>query len=369
MAGSGAQDLAPDEAARRVVAEVGSPAGQLRPGGGQPLTPVTAATHLEADLGFDSLTVAELLVRVEVATGRRLPDAALADVATVADLVDRVVRQEGGEALRGAAGEDAVGPGDAPEPAPATVAPTGDERPLTAYGLYAFCVFGLLGLVGWLLVATVPGVERRWRVVRAVGRVLFALTGTRLRVLGEEHLPPEGAYVVAANHPSFLDPLVVSMVLPFPVTFTAVEGLQDHALIRSFLHRLRVELVPRLGDRRRGVAAAGVLTRKAALGRRLVFFPEGRRSTAVGLERFRMGAFVVATDAGVPVVPIAVRGTRAILPVGARWPRRGDVEIEIGTPVAPTGSGFEAALELHHGVRAQILRACDEPDLGQVTRG
>jgi 1-acyl-sn-glycerol-3-phosphate acyltransferase len=111
-----------------------------------------------------------------------------------------------------------------------------------------------------------------------------------------------------------------------------------------------------------------VLTRQSRLGTPLVFFPEGRRSTAVGVERFRKGAFVVASDADVPVVPITIRGTRRILPVGARWPQRGDIEVVVGSPIRPTGPGFEHATALQRLARGEILRHCEEPDLDHVSR-
>jgi acyl carrier protein len=245
---------------------------------------------------------------------------------------------------------------------PARVSGAGSKAVEALYGVYARALFVLFALVVWLLVALVPGARRRWRIVRGAGRLLLRLSGTRLSVEGAEHLPASGPYVVAANHASHLDPLVLAVVLPEPAVFAAVGGLADNPLTRLFLRRLEVHLIER-GDRVRGVDDSRALTGTVRSGRVVVFFPEGRRSLAVGLEPFHMGAFVVAADAGVPVVPVALRGTRRILPVDRRMPRRGPIGITIAPPVSTVHSGWSGAVDLHAATRAAILRHCGEPAL------
>ena len=97
----------------------------------------------------------------------------------------------------------------------------------------------------------------------------------------------------------------------------------------------------------------------------MLFFPEGTFKRAEGLLPFRMGAFVVAAQAGVPVVPLAISGTRSILRGGQWFPRRGTVRLVIGKPILPLGADWGAALRLREAARAQILRDCDEPDLAR----
>jgi 1-acyl-sn-glycerol-3-phosphate acyltransferase len=231
----------------------------------------------------------------------------------------------------------------------------------TLFGLYARALLVLVQLVVWPLVAVLPGMDRRWRIVKRAGTLVFRLTGTRVSVTGAEHLPT-GRAVVAANHASYLDPLVLMLVLPEPAVFVAVGGVAANPFIRIFVARLGVRLVAR-GDRARGLADSRALTDLVHSGRTVVFFPEGRRSTAPGLEPFHMGAFVAAATAAAPVVPVALRGTRHILPVGRRLPRRGPITVTVGTPVATLTTGWAGAVELHHATRAAILRHCGEPDL------
>jgi acyl carrier protein len=231
------------------------------------------------------------------------------------------------------------------------------------HGARALALFALAALIVWPLVWVLPDLARRWQVVRRAGHVVLRLSGVRLTVEGTDHLVGEAPYVVATNHASNLDALVLALVLPPPVVFAAIEGVAVNPVVRVFLRRLNVHLVEG-GDRRRGPRDAATLTDHVRAGRVVAFFPEGRRSHSAGLERFRMGAFTVAADAAVPVVPIAVRGTRAILPVGRVLPRRGPIEVTVCEPVRTSRTGWAGAVELHHATRASILRHTGEPDLG-----
>ncbi len=83
-----------------------------------------------------------------------------------------------------------------------------------------------------------------------------------------------------------------------------------------------------------------------------------------------MGAFIAAAEAGLPVVPIVIRGTRSMLRADSWYPRRGSVRIHVGPPIEPPAvesaeDRWEAALELRRASREYILQYCGEPDLGR----
>jgi 1-acyl-sn-glycerol-3-phosphate acyltransferase len=84
-----------------------------------------------------------------------------------------------------------------------------------------------------------------------------------------------------------------------------------------------------------------------------------------GLLGFHLGAFEVACQAGVPIVPVTIRGTRSILRSGQWLPRRGAIAIHIGKPFAPTGRDFAAAIRLRDVARTEILARLGEPDLAR----
>ena len=105
----------------------------------------------------------------------------------------------------------------------------------------------------------------------------------------------------------------------------------------------------------------------ASRGKPLVFFPEGTFTRRAGLLPFHLGAFVVAARARVPVIPVAIRGSRALLR-GKRWfPRRSAVVVTIGAPIMPpdnAADAFAAAVQMRATAREEIVRHCGEPDIG-----
>jgi 1-acyl-sn-glycerol-3-phosphate acyltransferase len=103
----------------------------------------------------------------------------------------------------------------------------------------------------------------------------------------------------------------------------------------------------------------------AAVARRgvsLILFPEGTFHHRVGLLPFRTGAFQVAAQAGIPAIPVGLRGTRSLLREGTWYFRRSTVTVTFGEPAMPDGSDWAAAVRLRDRVRAEILKTCGEPD-------
>ena len=151
-------------------------------------------------------------------------------------------------------------------------------------------------------------------------------------------------------------------MLPHSFRFVAGEVLQHEGLSGFVLKRLGTEFVERY-EREHGVADTDRVVALVQAGQSLVIFPEGRLARAPGLRPFHMGAFVVAAQAGVPAVPIAIRGTRAMLRPEHHFPRRGAVDIAIGQPIQPMGTDWAAAVGLQHAARDAVLRLSGEPDV------
>ena len=112
------------------------------------------------------------------------------------------------------------------------------------------------------------------------------------------------------------------------------------------------------------MADAKQLPELVQAGRSLVFFPEGTFTRMPGLLPFHMGAFVTAAEAGLPIVPVVIRGTRSILRGDSTFMRKGAVSVLVGSPIMPQGSDWQAAINLRDAVRDEMLRHCGEPDLG-----
>lgn len=228
------------------------------------------------------------------------------------------------------------------------------------YAGYAWTVF--LAMAGLMLLATLVPRES-WRISgsRAAARALLRLTGTRVHLRMLAPMPQAGALILVANHTSYLDGIVLWALLPTRYGFVAKRELRRYPLVRGLLERIGTHFVDRF-DNRRSARDATDLTTAARAGARLLFFPEGTFVRTAGLQPFHMGAFVAAAQAGAPVVPVAIRGTRAMLRGDEWFPRRGTVEITVGAPIPPTGTDWGAALALRDAARAEILRRCGEPD-------
>jgi 1-acyl-sn-glycerol-3-phosphate acyltransferase len=229
------------------------------------------------------------------------------------------------------------------------------------YAVYAWTVFAALAPAVWIAVVAAPRRSWRWAVVHRVARLLARLTGTPLSVSGLEHLPV-GPFVLTANHTSYLDALVLAAALPVGFSYVAKQELRRRAVVGLPLKRLGTLFVDRF-DIQRGVDEVNNIVQSIEAGHSPAFFPEGTFQLKPGLRPFRMGAFVVAAQTGIPVVPVAIRGPRFILRAGSWRPRRGAVRVLIEAPILPQGNDWRAAVKLRDEVRATILRHCGESDL------
>lgn len=233
-----------------------------------------------------------------------------------------------------------------------------------AYAGYAWFVFGVLSLATALSLLVLPRASWRWVALRAAARLLVYSTGTPLVVSGREHLSRERTCVLVANHASYLDGYVLVAALPLSFSFVAKSELAGQPLVGFSLRRMGAEFVDRL-DKQQSVADAGRIAGRARAGQSLLFFPEGTFTRMPGLLPFRMGAFLTAVEAGVPVVPVAIRGSRSILRAGSWWPRRGTLLVTVGEPVYPESAidPWPAAVQLRQAAREHIHKHCGEPDL------
>lgn len=155
---------------------------------------------------------------------------------------------------------------------------------------------------------------------------------------------------------------MLSAAIPGELSFVAKGELARQGVAGPFLRRLGTLFVRRL-DPKAGVEDTAAIVAAAKAGERIVSFPEGTLVRMSGLLGFRLGAFLAAAQAGVPVVPIAIRGTRSILRGGQWLPRRGGISVDIGTPIGADGTDFAAAVRLRDAARAFVLAHCREPDL------
>jgi 1-acyl-sn-glycerol-3-phosphate acyltransferase len=177
-------------------------------------------------------------------------------------------------------------------------------------------------------------------------RAFVAISGAPLWVYGKEHLRAGEAYVVVSNHESNLDP------------FAIMDGIRE--LVIRFVVKRQLAVVPIFGQalvvtgnasvERRGRGRGDMRRIREVVSRRdprvsLLFFAEGTRSKDGRLHPFKRGAFATAISTGMPLLPVGVAGTYAVLRPGRWWFRRGGMAVEIGAPILVTEHADRDALQ------------------------
>ena len=189
-------------------------------------------------------------------------------------------------------------------------------------------------------------------VIRTVLGALFRVVWRPL-IEGVEHVPAEGAVIVASNHLSFIDSIIIPLAVPHRrVTFLAKsEYFTGGGLLglprRTFFRGMGAVPIDR-EERKDAQAALDRALEVLARGWAFGVYPEGTRSRDGRLYRGRTGIGWLALEAGVPVVPVGLTGTDRVQPVGARFPRVRRVRVRFGEPIRP-----EAYAD---GARAQARR-------------
>jgi len=233
------------------------------------------------------------------------------------------------------------------------------------YASYCWLLFGLISLPLWCVVAVLPSVRLRWELVRFALKRLCLLSGTKMTIRGLDNISSDQPMILASNHASYLDSLILAAALPVTCNFVAKAELAQKFFVRVLLSKLDVFFIERF-DIEKGVEDTHKIAELTAAGNRPLFFVEGTLQRMPGLLPFQMGAFITAAGAGIPVLPITIRGSRNKLRGGSWFPRQGAVSVIIGKPIEPTGNGWQAAVKLRDAVRSEILRHCGEPDLASV---
>lgn len=176
----------------------------------------------------------------------------------------------------------------------------------------------------------------------AINGVLRPLTHAAYRptIVGADQVPLRGGVIIASNHLSFIDSFAIPLASPRQVSFLAKSEYFTGSGIGGALRRQLFEAIGAVPVDRHSSRAAQesldaaleVIARGGAFG----IYPEGTRSRDGRLYRGRTGVAWLALKAGVPIVPVGLKGTENIQPVGARFPRLAAVTVAFGHPISPS---------------------------------
>lgn len=233
-----------------------------------------------------------------------------------------------------------------------------------AYGVYTWLTVLAFSILVGLAALSVPDRRRLWQFIhRAAGWLIRALR-IPFTVSWQGAPVPAAPHIIVANHCSYLDSLFISALLPELHLFVAKAELQRVPALRAWLRRIGTIFIERF-EPVQSVAEVGRLQQELARGNSLVMFPEGTFTRISGLRGFHLGAFQVAVESGVAVIPVTLRGTRSVLRDGQWLPRRTPVSAVVGRALAASSADepFAAAVRLRDLAREEILAHCGEPDL------
>jgi 1-acyl-sn-glycerol-3-phosphate acyltransferase len=228
----------------------------------------------------------------------------------------------------------------------------------------ALVVLELLVVTTVLTVVTILSAPFTSRVplfcARLWSSLWVACAGARVRCVGRERLDRSRRYVFVCNHQSALDIPLLYVTLPFRLCFIAkrellllpVFGWGAAALGHIYIDR---------GNARRAHASVATALEKLRRGRgSLVIFPEGTRSSDGAVQPFKTGSFHLAIEAGVELVPVAIRDSRMVLPKHSFLHGPGPVLVEVGAPITVDGLSRADKAALAERVQAVVAGMAGE---------
>jgi 1-acyl-sn-glycerol-3-phosphate acyltransferase len=189
----------------------------------------------------------------------------------------------------------------------------------------------------------------------------FARLVFRPRIVGRKNVPKRGAVIIASNHLSFADSIVITLVSPRSVSFLAKAEYFTGRGLRGRLSKAFFSGVGAIPVQRGAGAAAqdalndGLEVLRA--GNAFSIYPEGTRSLDGRLYKGRTGVAWLALTSGAPVVPVALTGTQEIQPVGSRVPKLARVTVEFGTPLEVSGHGAAESGRARRAATDEIMAA------------
>ncbi|HLK03393.1 MAG TPA: AMP-binding protein [Candidatus Acidoferrum sp.] len=238
----------------------------------------------------------------------------------------------------------------------------------TIRGIYFICLFIAWIIPAWTIVLFFKDDRAAGRYTSAALKVLFALAGSRVRVVGKEFMNTPGPKIYVSNHTSYFDVLPLMLGLGVPYRFVAKKEVHSMPFIGTFLRKMGHLSFDRAdsGSRRQ---AAQTIEEVLRAGDSVFVFPEGTFVPEPGIRPFQLGAFKAAVSTGAPIIPVSLSGSRGFLRDGTILPRPGDVTITLSPPIVPetanTGDSQSAnwheLVRLRDASREAIARFAGEP--------
>jgi 1-acyl-sn-glycerol-3-phosphate acyltransferase len=218
--------------------------------------------------------------------------------------------------------------------------------------LGAWTVFMVIGAVALSVIKGDPEVFRRAQRSWASG--LVRVWGVDVRVYGAEAVDTTRSYVVMANHLSYVDIVALFIALPIIPGFLAKSELARVPFLSQALRSGGHVVIDR-DQRQSAMQTLDKAAEQVRGGKTVLVFPEGTRGDSDTIGDFKKGGFHLAKSAGVPILPVGLRGSRSVFAKSSLLVKPGVIEVHIGQAIPPADvTGYEAS-EMVGRVRAQIM--------------
>jgi 1-acyl-sn-glycerol-3-phosphate acyltransferase len=227
--------------------------------------------------------------------------------------------------------------------------------------LFCILVAGVWTVIGFVLTlvamlftlnrsASMLVVQRFW------SPVLLWAGGAKLEVLGLEHLDRKQPYVFVSNHQSTIDIPTLFLALPWNTRFVAKKALMYVPALGWYMWLAKFIFVDR-GNRKTAIASLDKAAQQIRDGISIIVFAEGTRSPDRTVKPFKKGPFALAMKAGVPLVPVAIEGSGALMPKNSWIITPGPIKVLVGKPIDPKPFG-EDRDALINAVRSAVIDQC-----------
>lgn len=217
--------------------------------------------------------------------------------------------------------------------------------------LFLTIFFGSLNIAVSFFDST--GRVQMW-MARSWARCLLFVSGVRVRAEGLDKIDLTKPYVIASNHASYMDTPVILTYIRLQFRFMAKEELFKIPFLGTHLKTAGHVSVPRSDPRAavRTMNEAAVNIREKGIS--MLIFPEGGRTRTGDLQEVKECVASIAIKAGVPIVPVGLTGTRAVVPMGSAVVRPGRVTLRVGDPIVTEGMNPKERQVLTARVRESI---------------
>ena len=192
------------------------------------------------------------------------------------------------------------------------------------------------------------------------GPFICTVSGVRVTLLGKEHIRLKHPAIYVANHASLYDIVALARVFPVALFFIAKIELKKVPFLGQYMMLIGHIFVDRK-NKERSLASMQAAALKIKSGKNVISFPEGTRSKTGELLLFKRGAFMIAKEGNVPIVPVAITGAFDVLPSGRFSLRPGKIRVKVGKAIEPEEFEGKTVEEMASMARERVASLLERP--------